>query len=110
MAPTEATILSNFLLPPAPLPAVISLKTFTALFTKVQQTQSSDHIRALYRDLQLARRQLTDAISVKIEKEAKNGIAQRRMVIRSRRLDGRDGIDDEVEVESAVSCAFFPST
>lgn len=104
---TEATILTNFLLPPAPLPAIISLKAFTALFTRAQQTKSPDQIRALYRDLQLSRGQLTDAVAGNIEKEVKKGIVQRRAVLKSRRLDGREGVDDEVEVETAVSLCFF---
>jgi len=103
--PTEATIISNFLLPPAPLPAIISLKAFTALFPRAQQAQSLDNIRALYRDLQLSRGRLTDVVASNIDKEVRKGIAQRRAVVRSRKLDEKDRVDDEVEVETAVSLA-----
>ena len=106
--PTEATILSNFLLPPAPLPAIISFKAFTAIFTRVQQTQSLDQIRALYWDLQRSRGLLTDTVANNIVKEVKSGTAQRRAVVRSRKLDRREGVDDEVEVEKAVSPTFSP--
>lgn len=71
MPPTEATLLSAFLLPPAPLPAIITLKSFTQLFPKSQQ--SSPHIKALYRDLQNQRARLTDAVAKNIVEEVKEG-------------------------------------
>jgi len=101
MAPTEATILSTFLLTPAPLTAIISLKTFTELFPRAQQ--SSPQIRALYRDLQHQRARLTDAVAHNIIVEIKRGNAQRRAVLKSRRQDAREEQDDEVDIENAVS-------
>ncbi|KAG9248184.1 hypothetical protein BJ878DRAFT_489381 [Calycina marina] len=100
--PTEATILANFLLPPVPLPTILTLKAFTALFTRKQQAQSPDQIRALYRDLQASRVRLTDAVAGSIEREVKKGFAQRRVVVQSRRRDGREEVDDEVEVEKSL--------
>jgi centromere-localized protein 2 len=102
MAPTEATILATFLLNPAPLPTVINLKTFAELFPPSQQ--KSPHIRTLYRDLQHSRALVTDAVEQNISTEIKRGNAQRRAVIRSRRLvDKTIETDDEVVVETAVS-------
>ena len=103
MAPTEATILSTFLLPPAPLPSIISLKAFTGLFPRNQQ--SSPKIRTLYRDLQHHRAQLTDAVARNIAAEIKRGNAQRRIVVRIRRAAEREEQDEEVDVETAVSTA-----
>lgn len=100
MAPTEATILSTFLLPPAPLPSLISLKAFTELFPRSQQ--SSPQIRSLYRDLQHQRAQLVDAVSRNIVTEVKRGTAQRRAVIRARKAADREDQDDEADIENAV--------
>ena len=107
MAPTEATILSTFLLPPAPLPSIISLKAFTDLFPRAQQ--SSPQIRNLYRDLQHQRAQLTDAVARNIAAEIKRGNAQRRTVVRARRAAERQEQDDEEDVEIAVSFAIVKS-
>ncbi|PBP21952.1 hypothetical protein BUE80_DR007266 [Diplocarpon rosae] len=100
MAPTEATILSNFLLSPAPLPSIISLKAFTELFPRSQQ--NSPQVKALYRDLQHQRACLTDAVTRNIEHEVKRGVMQRRLVIRARREAEREDQDDEADVERAL--------
>jgi len=101
MAPTEAKIYSNFLLPPASLPSSNSLKDFTALFPR--KDQSSPQIRILYRDLQHLRARLTDAVANEIDVEVKKGNRQRRAVLKSRRNDGRVEDDDEAAIEAAVS-------
>jgi centromere-localized protein 2 len=101
MAPTEATILSQFLLPPSPLPSVITLKAFTELFPKNEQ--SSPQIRALYRELQHQRARVVDTVTRNITAEVKRGDAQRRAVVRQRRQAEKEEQDDEVDVESAVS-------
>ncbi|KAH8811742.1 Cnl2/NKP2 family protein-domain-containing protein [Xylogone sp. PMI_703] len=101
MAPTEATILSTFLLPPAPLPTIITLKSFTELFPRSQQ--SSPQIRSLYRDLQHQRAHITDNVTRNITEEVKRGNVQRRAVVRARRSAERAGDeDDEVEIERAL--------
>ncbi|KAE8452840.1 hypothetical protein EG329_013112 [Mollisiaceae sp. DMI_Dod_QoI] len=100
MAPTEATILSTFLLPPAPLPSIISLKAFTELFPRSQQ--SSPQVKALYRDLQQQRTRLTDAVAGNIAAEVKRGNAQRRVVVRARREAEKQDQDDEADVEHAL--------
>lgn len=105
MPPTEQKILTNFLLPPAPLPTIITLQSFIALFPRSQQ--SSPHIRTLYRDLQHQRAQLADSVTAEIEREARRGKAIERAVARGRRQDERVVQDDEVDVERAVSLALL---
>ncbi|KAH8796541.1 Cnl2/NKP2 family protein-domain-containing protein [Hyaloscypha finlandica] len=100
MPPTEATLLSAFLLPPAPLPAIITLKSFTQLFPKSQQ--SSPQVKALYRDLQNQRARITDAVAKNIIAEVKRGNAQRRAVVRARREAEKEEQDDDVAVETAL--------
>lgn len=75
MAPTEESILGNFLLLPAPLPTVISLQKFTELFPK--RLRSHPHIRTLYRDLQQVREQDLDRVTENIENQIKQGEQQR---------------------------------
>ncbi|KAL2024281.1 hypothetical protein VTK56DRAFT_8763 [Thermocarpiscus australiensis] len=97
MAPTEQTILTNYLLVPAQLPAIISLQEFIALFPR--SLQSSPRIRSLYRDLQSQRNAVIDSVAEEIEAEAKHGKAMRRAVIRSRREAEAQEQDDEVDIE-----------
>jgi centromere-localized protein 2 len=101
MAPTEDTILRNYLLVPAQLPSIISLQEFVALFPR--QLQSSPRIRSLYRDLQRQRNAVVDAVAEQIEHEVKQGKAMRRAVIRSRREAEANEQDDEIEIERMVS-------
>lgn len=100
MAPTESTILTNYLLTPAQLPAILSLKEFTELFPRSQQ--ASPQIRKLYRDLQNQRNALVDAVSTNIEAETKRGKSLRREAVRARREAESHEFDDEIEIERAV--------
>lgn len=104
MAPTEFTILSNCLLVPSQLPAIISLKEFTNLFPKSQQ--SSPHIRTLYRNLQARRNAVVDTVAANIENEVKRGKALRRAVVKAREEAEAQEYDDEVEIERAVRRLF----
>lgn len=108
MAPTEATILTNYLLVPAQLPAIISLKEFTELFPRAQQ--SSPQIRKLYRDLQNQRNAVIDEVASNIETEAKRGKALRREVLRAKREAEHQEGDDEIDLERAVSTMLSSST
>lgn len=99
--PTEQKILSDYLLVPAQLPAIISLQEFTALFPKSQQ--GSPGIRSLYRDLQSQRNATVDSVAEAIEAEAKKGKALRRHVIRARREAEEQDQDDELDIERMVS-------
>ncbi len=101
MAPTEETILSTFLLNPSSLPTIISLQAFNALFPRLEQ--SSPEIKRLYRALQYRRTLLTDAVAQDIDLEVKRGNAQRRAVVRARRVAEREEPDEEIAIENAVS-------
>lgn len=112
MAPTESTILANYLLVPAQLPTIISLKEFTELFPRSQQ--SSAQVRKLYRDLQNQRNALIDEVLSNIETEVEKGKVLRREVLRARREAEEQEIDDEIDIERAVGSshtelANFPS-
>ena len=105
MAPTEASILSNFLLLPAPLHTIITLHKFTELFPRPQR--SNPQIKLLYRELQYQRGLQTDEIKENIAQEVKEGSRQQKEVARARRkterhetegIDGRE-IDMEMEVK-----------
>ncbi len=101
MAPTEATILHNYLLLPSRLPSIISLQEFTSLFPKSQQ--SSPQVRALYRDLQQQRNAVVDAVSASIDAEVKQAKALRRTIIRTKKEGEFEEQDDEIEIERGVS-------
>lgn len=75
MAPTEESILSNFLLSPAPLPTVMSLQKFTELFPK--RMRSHPQIRSLYRELQQLREQDMDLVNENIDQEIRRGEDQK---------------------------------
>ncbi|KAI0427861.1 Cnl2/NKP2 family protein-domain-containing protein [Xylaria sp. FL1042] len=100
MAPTEATILHNYLLLPSRLPSIISLQEFTSLFPKSQQ--SSPQVRALYRDLQRQRNAVVDAVSASIDVEVKQAKALRRTIIRTKKEGESEEQDDEIEIERAL--------
>ncbi|KAF2803985.1 uncharacterized protein BDZ99DRAFT_398880 [Mytilinidion resinicola] len=82
MAPTEASILSNFLLPPAPLPAFMTLRQFTELFPRA--LQSEPEIKVLYRELQHQRAIDADDVKRNIAAEVNRGEKQRRATFNSR--------------------------
>lgn len=100
MAPTETKILSDYLLVPAQLPAIISLQEFTELFPR--SLQSSPQIRNLYRDLQTQRNAVVDSVAAEIEAEAKRGKAMRRVMIKAKREEEAPENDDEAEIERLV--------
>ncbi|KAJ6189248.1 hypothetical protein N7519_004156 [Penicillium mononematosum] len=72
---SEESILSNFLLSPAPLPTVMSLQKFTELFPK--RLRAHPHIRTMYRELQQIREQDMDRVNESIDNEVKQGERQR---------------------------------
>lgn len=93
-------MLANYLLVPAQLPAIISLKEFTDLFPRAQQ--SSPQIRKLYRDLQTQRNALADDVATNIEDEARRGKVLRREILRAKREAENPEGDGEVDIERAV--------
>ncbi|KAL9118069.1 MAG: hypothetical protein Q9187_005389 [Circinaria calcarea] len=104
MAPTESTILTNFLLPPSPLPTILSLQKFTSLFPKAQR--SNPQVKYLYRELQHLRALDIDEVKQNIVREVKVGEKQRREVVRARRRADKveiEGFDErEVEMEAQM--------
>lgn len=98
--PTETSILANYLLTPSQLPAIISLKEFTDLFPRAQQ--STPQVRTLYRDLQAQRNAHADAVASHIDDEARRGKALRREILRAKRDAANPDEDDEVDIERAV--------
>lgn len=83
MPETEQTILSNFLLPPAPLPSIISLEKFRELFPRSQR--SNPQVDHLYRELQGLRALDIGNVKRNISREVKRGERQRRQVVKTRR-------------------------
>ncbi|KAI9839559.1 MAG: hypothetical protein M1819_002185 [Sarea resinae] len=115
MPPTESQILTSFLLPPAPLPQIITLKRFTSLFPHA--LQSHPQIAHLYHELQHLRALDTDQVIENIAAEVRRGDRQRREVARARRRlteTGRDlglGQGDENdgrEIRMEMECISDP--
>ncbi|CCC07577.1 hypothetical protein SMACR_06779 [Sordaria macrospora] len=100
MAPTETKILSDYLLVPAQLPAIISLQEFIDLFPR--SLQSSPQVRNLYRDLQTQRNAVVDSVAAEIEAEAKRGRAMRQVMIKAKREEDSQENDDEAEIEQIL--------
>ncbi|EIT80802.1 hypothetical protein AO1008_05640 [Aspergillus oryzae 100-8] len=102
MAPSEASILSNFLLSPASLPTIISLRQFTELFPK--RLRSHPHIRALYRELQQLREQDMDLVNGNIDQELHQGESQKAELRKSILNTGVDGMsaNDQREIDMDV--------
>ncbi|KAL5365700.1 Ctf8-domain-containing protein [Aspergillus floccosus] len=110
MAPSETSILSNFLLSPASLPTVISLQQFTELFPK--RLRSHPQIRVLYRELQQVREQDMDLVNSNIDTEARQGENQKAELRRSIMKTGIDGVSIQDQREMDVDVQLFgqPST
>lgn len=102
MAPTEASILSKFLLSPAPLPTAISLQQFTELFPK--RLRAHPHIRVLYRELQQVREQDMDLVNENIDKELQQSELRKAELRKSIMHTGVDGMsmDDQREMDMDV--------
>ncbi|KAL2821920.1 Cnl2/NKP2 family protein-domain-containing protein [Aspergillus granulosus] len=108
MAPTETSILSNFLLAAASLPTVISLKQFTELFPK--RLRAHPHIRVLYRELQQLREQDMDIVNENIDKEVRQGQAQKAQLRKSIAQTGIDGADPNDQREMDMDVQVFGPT
>lgn len=93
MAPSEESILSNFLLSPAPLPTVLSLQKFTELFPK--RLRNHPHIRTLYRELQQVREHDMDRVNENIDHEIKQGEQQKAELRKATLARGVDANNDE---------------
>ncbi|EEQ84945.1 uncharacterized protein BDCG_08214 [Blastomyces dermatitidis ER-3] len=102
MAPSEVSILSNFLLSPSPLPTLISLSKFTELFPR--HLRSHPQIRVLYRELQHIRSQDLDLVRENIDREIQRGERQREELRNAKQLTGVSGMDktDKLEMEMDI--------
>lgn len=108
MAPSETSILSNFLLSAASLPTVISLQQFTELFPK--RLRSHPHIRVLYRELQQVREQDMDVVNENLDKEVRQGESQKAELRKSMAETGVDGADMNDQREMDMDVQLFGST
>ncbi|KAL4919979.1 Ctf8-domain-containing protein [Aspergillus aurantiobrunneus] len=108
MAPSETSILSNFLLSAASLPTVMSLQQFTELFPKRLRTHS--HIRVLYREIQQLREQDMDIVNENIDKEVRQGDSQKAELRKSIAETGVDGADLNNQREMDMDVQLFGPT
>lgn len=105
MAPSEESILSNFLLSPAPLPTVMSLQKFTELFPR--RLRSHPHIRTLYRELQQVREHDMDRVNENIDKEIRQGERQKAELRRASRAAGVEAANADEQREMEVDLHLF---
>ena len=112
MAPTEDSILGDFLLAPAPLPTVTSLNKFAELFPKNQR--SHPQVKLLYRELQHLRATDIDIVRENITKELAKGESQRRAIYKAwkagqKDVDGLSQTDLNMDVQMFGSTSNLPS-
>lgn len=105
MAPSEESILSNFLLSPASLPTIISLQKFTELFPK--RLQSHPQIKVLYRELQELRSQDMNLVSENISKEVWRGAKQKADLLKALKTTGIDWMNDNDHREIDLDLQLF---
>ncbi|KAJ5762439.1 uncharacterized protein N7511_005821 [Penicillium nucicola] len=108
MAPTEESILSNFLLSPAPLPTVMSLQKFTELFPK--RLRNHPHIRTLYRELQQVREQDMDRVNENIDTEMKQSDKQKAELHKACLATGVEASSDNEQREVDMDLHLFGQT
>ncbi|KAJ5662764.1 Kinetochore subunit NKP2 [Penicillium macrosclerotiorum] len=108
MAPSEETILSNFLLSPAPLPTIMSLQKFTELFPK--RLRNHPHIRSLYRELQQVRDHDMDQVNENIDQEIKQGERQKAELRAALLAAGVEAADANEQREIDLDLHLFAQT
>lgn len=108
MAPTEASILNNFLLSPAPLPTIISLQKFADLFPKSQR--SHPQVKLLYRELQHLRAIDIDLVKDNIFREVRRGDRQRVELQRAQVASGKEHDESLDHREIDMDIQLFGST
>ena len=108
MPPSEESILSNFLLSPAPIPTVMTLQQFTELFPK--RLRSNPQIKSLYRELQQVREQDMDLVNENIDKELKGSEEHKAQLRMASKNDGVDGMDANDRREINMDTHLFDST
>ena len=108
MAPSEESILSNFLLTPAPLPTVLSLQKFTELFPK--RLRNHPHIRALYRELQQIREHDMDQVNENIDTEIHQGDRQKAELHKASLAAGVEVANEDEQREVDMDLHLFGQT
>lgn len=108
MAPSEESILSNFLLSPAPLPTVLSLQKFTDLFPR--RLRNHPHIRTLYRELQQVREQDMDQVNGNIDQEIQQGERQKAELRKAVLAKGVESANAEEQREIDMDLHLFGQT
>lgn len=105
MAPSEESILSNFLLTPAPLPTVLSLQKFTEFFPK--RLRNHPHIRTLYRELQQVREQDMDRVNEGIDREIQHGETQKAELRKASLATGVEATNESEQREMDLDLHLF---
>lgn len=108
MAPTEASILSNFLLSPAPFTSIISLQQFTDLFPR--SYRSNPQVKLLYRELQHLRALDLDEVKSNIAKEVKLGEKLKQDLRRTSRSKKDPVLGGEEARDADIDSYLFSST
>ncbi|KAJ5637696.1 hypothetical protein N7490_007575 [Penicillium lividum] len=108
MAPSEESILSNFLLVPASLPTVLSLQKFTELFPK--RLRNHPHIRSLYRELQQTREHDMDQVNENIDNEIQQGERQKAELHKASLAAGVEAADEDEQREVDMDLHLFGQT
>jgi centromere-localized protein 2 len=110
MAPTEASILSNFLLTPAPLDAAISREQFAAPFPRAYQ--ASEDVDILYRELSRQIAQGIEEVKANISAESQRGARQQRLISKAQRKTHQSQIDSlelqDIQMDMEVCFIVFP--
>ena len=101
MAPTEVEVLTNHLIRPAPLDAIVTYEWFASLFPPARR--GSDQVRQLWRDLEAQRERALARVRANIEDEVRRGLAMRREILAARREAALEEEDVEIETERVVS-------
>lgn len=100
MGPTEAEVLTNYLIRPASLDAVLTFESFAERFPASQRDGAP--VRLLWKDLVAQRERVLDDVRASIDSEVKRGQAMRREMLRARREAEQEEPDGEIEMERAV--------
>ena len=90
MSTQEAKLLSEFLLAPAALRDVFTLKEFTEIFPAAYRSQPA--IKELYQELQRLRQEDIEAVRENISDEVKKSKRLRREMARAREQDDRNAV------------------
>ena len=89
MSLSEHAILTDYLIPPASFPTILSLAQFTLLFPA--SVRFNPQVKHLYRDLQFLRKVGVDLIRQNIDRECQQGQRMKKELLRALRMDVING-------------------